>query len=81
MINFQYFVTGFLCTDDGVLHGNYGMKDQVATLRWVQQNIAAFGGNPKDVTIAGCSAGATSVWLHMVSPMSRGEFQYSLQIL
>ena len=66
--------TGFLSTEDDVMHGNYGMKDQVATLRWVQQNIAAFGGNPKDVTIAGCSAGGASVWLHMVSPMSRGKY-------
>ena len=55
------------------MHGNYGMKDQVAALRWVQQNIAAFGGNPKDVTIAGCSVGGASIWLHMVSPMSKGE--------
>ena len=51
------------------------MKDQVATLRWVQQNIAAFGGNPNSVTIAGCSVGGASIWLHMVSPMSRGKIQ------
>jgi carboxylesterase type B len=48
------------------------MKDQVATLRWVKENIAAFGGNPDSVTIAGYSAGSVSVMLHMVSPMSRG---------
>jgi carboxylesterase type B len=64
--------TGFLSTGDDVLPGNYGMKDQVATLQWVKQNIAAFGGNPDSVTIAGYSAGSVSVMLHMVSPLSRG---------
>jgi carboxylesterase type B len=64
--------TGFLSTGDEVLPGNYGMKDQVATLHWVKQNIAAFGGNPDSVTIAGYSVGSLSVMLHMVSPMSRG---------
>ena len=73
IICYLCYDSGFLSTDDGILHGNYGMKDQVAALQWVQQNIAAFGGNPKDVTIAGCSAGGASVWLHMVSPMSRGK--------
>jgi carboxylesterase type B len=63
---------GFLSTGDDVLPGNYGMKDQVATLQWVKENIAAFGGNPDSVTIAGYSAGSISVMLHMVSPMSRG---------
>jgi carboxylesterase type B len=48
------------------------MKDQVATLRWVKQNIAAFGGNPDSITIAGYSVGGASVWMHMISPMSRG---------
>lgn len=55
-----------------MLPGNYGMKDQVATLRWVKENIAAFGGNADSVTIAGYSVGGASVWLHMISPMSRG---------
>jgi carboxylesterase type B len=64
--------TGFLSTGDDVLPGNYAMKDQVATLRWVKQNIVAFGGNPDSVTIAGYSAGSISVMLHMVSPMSQG---------
>ena len=76
IVIFNYYFcddAGFLSTDDGVLHGNYGMKDQVATLRWVQENIAAFGGNPKDVTISGCSAGGASVWMHMISPMSRSK--------
>ena len=55
-----------------MIPGNAGMMDQVEALRWVRNNIAAFGGNPDQVTIFGESAGASSVGLHHVSPMSAG---------
>jgi carboxylesterase type B len=64
--------TGFLATPDGTIRGNMGLYDQAMVLRWVRNNIRAFGGNPDRVTIFGESAGAASTSLHMVSPYSQG---------
>ncbi|EDL11238.1 carboxylesterase 5, isoform CRA_a, partial [Mus musculus] len=73
-IQYRLGVLGFFSTGDQHAKGNWGYLDQVAALRWVQQNIVHFGGNPDRVTIFGESAGGTSVSSHVVSPMSQGLF-------
>ncbi|KAF5306938.1 hypothetical protein FQA39_LY00168 [Lamprigera yunnana] len=72
--NYRLAALGFLSTGDKFSPGNNGMKDQVEALRWVKQNIIAFGGDPDCVTLAGYSVGGVSAALHLTSPMSKGLF-------
>jgi len=80
-VNYRLGVFGFLShpelsQESGVAaSGNYGLMDQVAGLRWVKENIAAFGGDPQKVTVAGESAGSLSVSALMASPLSSGLLQ------
>lgn len=74
----KLIILGFLSAGDDELPGNYGLKDQVAALKWVRQNIKAFGGDPNSVTIMGQSAGAGSTHLHMYSPLSKGKDERKL---
>jgi len=76
-VNYRLGIFGFLShpelTKESPHHasGNYGLLDQSAALQWVQKNIAAFGGDPKKITIAGESAGSFSVSAQMASPLSK----------
>lgn len=65
---------GLSARDERGISGNYGLYDQIAALRWVKHNIAAFGGDPDNVTIAGQSAGAGTVLAMSVSPVTEGLF-------
>ncbi|CAL8128958.1 unnamed protein product [Orchesella dallaii] len=80
LITLQYRVgaLGFLNTEDDVVQGNMGLKDQSFALKWIQENIVQFGGDTKSVTIFGYSAGGASVHYQMLSPMSKGLFSRAI---
>lgn len=77
-IQYRLGALGFLSFDDPLVPGNFGLKDQRLALKWVQDNIAQFGGDPASVTIFGESAGAASVNFHLVSPLSQGLFHKAI---
>ncbi|XP_066438836.1 fatty acyl-CoA hydrolase precursor, medium chain-like isoform X1 [Eleutherodactylus coqui] len=77
-IQYRLGIVGFFGTTDEQLRGNYGLRDQVAALQWIQENIAAFGGDPSSVTIFGESAGAISVSALVLSPLSKGLFHRAI---
>ena len=81
-LNYRLGLFGFLAHPaldaEGHLHGNYGILDQQAVLRWVQRNIAAFGGDPTRVTLGGQSAGAQDTGMNQISPLAAGLFQRAI---
>jgi para-nitrobenzyl esterase len=83
-INYRVGIFGFfshpgLTAESGHnASGNYGLMDQIAALRWVKENVAAFGGDPANVTIAGQSAGSISVSCLVASPLAKGLFKRAI---
>lgn len=83
-INYRLGVLGYLAHPElsaesrRNISGNYGLMDQIAALKWIKANAAAFGGDPDNVTIAGESAGALSVMYLMASPEARGLFHKAI---
>jgi para-nitrobenzyl esterase len=81
-INYRLGLFGFFShpaiDSEGHLYGNYGILDQQAVLRWVQRNIAAFGGDPNRVALGGQSAGAVDTAANLVSPYSNGLFNRAI---
>ncbi|WP_411070584.1 carboxylesterase/lipase family protein [Streptomyces sp. cmx-4-25] len=81
-VNYRLGAFGFLAHPDldkeAGASGGYGLQDQIAALRWIQQNIASFGGNPGNVTLFGESAGAHAVGLLMSSPQAAGLFSKAI---
>jgi para-nitrobenzyl esterase len=83
-INYRVGIFGFFAhpelTKESIHHasGNYGLMDQIAALQWVRKNIAAFGGDPNNVTIAGQSAGSMSVNCLVASPLCKRLFKHAI---
>jgi para-nitrobenzyl esterase len=82
-INYRLGAPGFLAHpelsgEQGGGSGDYGIKDQIAALRWLKRNVAAFGGDPERITIAGQSAGAGSVLALLAAPSAKGLFRAAI---
>ena len=75
IVSFRVDVFGFISTDDDLLPGNYGLWDQHLAITWVNDNIAAFGGDPSRITLMGVMTGAMSVGFQASYPMNKGKFQ------
>ena len=86
VVNFGYRVNvfGYMANEELAKEsangttGNYGLLDQIAALKWVNENIASFGGDASKITIAGESAGASSVNALCISPLAKGLFRYAI---
>ncbi|XP_041864786.1 neuroligin-2b isoform X2 [Melanotaenia boesemani] len=77
-MNYRLGVLGFLSTGDQSAKGNYGLLDQIQALRWLNENIGHFGGDPERITIFGSGAGAACVNLLILSHHSEGLFQRAI---
>lgn len=77
-INYRLNIEGFLCLGIKEAPGNAGLKDQIASLEWVRDNIKAFGGDPSNVTLFGESAGAVSTSFLILSPLAKGLFHKAI---
>ncbi|XP_055688765.1 juvenile hormone esterase-like [Lutzomyia longipalpis] len=77
-IQYRLGALGFLCSGDSASQGNFGLKDQVLALKWIQDNIMKFGGNPRLVTVMGQSAGAVSAQVLMTNSQTRYFFRRAI---
>ena len=85
-VNYRLNAFGFLAhpelTKEASAHGeigaNFGLLDQQAGIRWVKRNIAAFGGDPENITVFGQSAGGRSTWMQVTSPTNKGLFRKAI---
>ncbi|XP_065209911.1 juvenile hormone esterase-like [Planococcus citri] len=77
-MTYRVNLLGYLSTEDDVISGNFGLKDEVMVLRWIQEHITSFGGDPNNVTLSGGSSGAIDVSLHLCSPLSKGLFHRAI---
>ena len=74
-VNYRLGILGFFNVPGSKTSGNFGLLDQIQALKWVKQHVHEFGGDPAQVTIAGLSAGAASVSILMLSPLTKGLFK------
>ena len=83
-LNYRVGPLGFACFEEAAREsghaGNYGLYDQMTALQWIQDNITAFGGDPRKVTLMGQSAGAMSVQHHCLSPLTYGLFSRAVMV-
>lgn len=83
-LNYRLGLLGYFASPalkaEGHAVGNFGLMDQQFAFDWVQRNIAAFGGDPENVTIAGESSGGNSVMAHVLSPQSAGKFRQAISM-